>query len=103
MDLLREVSQTKLLNQEYEIEHDKYIRKDKMLKDNISELKISFEETQHRFEARISEYKQQIHLKNEYINNLKDQIRFEKKVISDQDQKLALADNKEGMQILNQY
>ena len=84
------------MSQEYEIEHDKYIRKDKMLRDNITELKISFEETQHRFEARIGEYKMQIHLKNEYINNLKDQIRFEKKVISDQDQKLALADNKEG-------
>jgi hypothetical protein len=97
MNLLREVSNIKLLNQGYEVELDKFKRKDTMLRDNISELKISFEETQHRFEARISEYKQQIYLKNEYVNKMSDQIRFQKKVIADQDQKLVMGDSKEGM------
>jgi len=100
IDLLREVSHSKLLTQESEVENQKFIRKDKVLRDNITELKISFDEMQHRFESRIADYKKQLHLKDERMNSLRDQIRFEKKMISDQDQALLLAENTEGELIL---
>ena len=96
IDLLREVSHLKIQNQELEIEHQKYIRKDKMLRDDITEMKISFEEMQHRFETRIAEYKQQLHLRDERMNSLKDNIRFQRKMISEQDQALAIAESREG-------
>lgn len=100
MDLLRDFSHNKLLMKEIEIENEKYMEKDRNMRENIQELKISLDATQHRFESRISEYKQQLHLKNELINNLKDQIQFQKKVISDQDQRMSIAETKEGKHII---
>jgi predicted RNase H-like nuclease (RuvC/YqgF family) len=97
IDILREVSHLKIQNQELEIENQKYIRKEQMLRDNITEMKISFEEMQHRFETRISEYKQQLHLRDERLNSLKDNIRFQRKMISEQDQAIAIAESMEGM------
>lgn len=43
---------------------------------------------QQRFEARINEYKHQLHLKDEKVIHLNDHIRFQKKIIVDQDQKM---------------
>ena len=43
---------------------------------------------QQRFEGRINEYKLQLHNNDEKISSLSDHIRFQKKVIVDQDQKL---------------
>ena len=100
MDLLRDFSHNKLLMKELEIENEKYMEKDRNMRENIQELKISLDATQHRFESRINEYKQQLHLKNELINNLKDQIQFQKKVISDQDQRMSIAETKEGKHII---
>lgn len=97
MDLLRDVSHYKLKVQEIEVENQKFIQKDKMLRDNITELKISFEQMQHRFETRIAEYKQQLHLKDERINSLREQIKLNKRIIADQDQKLAVAETQEGI------
>lgn len=97
MDLLRDLSHRELEMKEIEIENEKYLEKDKNLRGSIQELNISFASTQHRFESRINEYKQQLHLKNEFINNLKDQVQFQKRVISDQDQNMAIAENKEGI------
>ena len=93
MDLLQQLSHTKIKLNETEVENNKNIRKEKMLRDNITEMKISIDEMQQRFEARIGEYKTQIHMKEEYITSLKDQIRFQKKVITEQDQKIMLSMN----------
>lgn len=43
IDMLKELSQVKLLLNESQVDKQKYIRKDKELRDNITELKISFE------------------------------------------------------------
>lgn len=96
MDLLRDLSRQKLMHQEIEVENHKFERKEKVLRDNINELKISFEEMQHRFEARIAEYKAQVHLKDERITQLNEQARFQRRMIAEQDQRLGLAENDEG-------
>ena len=43
IDMLKELSQVKLLHNEALVDKQKYIKKDKELRDNITELKISFE------------------------------------------------------------
>ena len=100
MDLLRDLSHVKLKLKEMEVENEMHANKDKVLRDNMSEIKITMEESQQRFESRISEFKQQLHLKNEFMTNLKDQIQFQKKVISDQDQRMSISEDAEGIQFL---
>jgi predicted nucleic acid-binding Zn-ribbon protein len=77
-NLLSELSKVKLEYRELETENIKCERTERQLRNNIAEMKISFDEMQHRFETRVGEYKTQLHLKEEKIANLKEHIRFQK-------------------------
>ena len=82
-DLRNEINQLKIVNNDLELDVQKYKKKEHSLKSKMSKLDLEIDEVRHRYEMRISEYKTVIRAKDEEITSLKEHIRSQEKLTRD--------------------
>ena len=82
-DLRNEINQLKIVNSDLEVDVQKYKKKEHSLKSKMSKQDLEIDEVRHRYEIRISEYKNVIRAKDEEITSLKEHIRSQEKLTRD--------------------